>query len=233
MLIVQGNEYSNHFLENGVLYRGEMTKAVVRPNKDGLYNIRYQRENFFYTKEELLDPRKPKPTITTERKNYYTPRAPRVTKMSLCRDYKIDISSYYKRLKLLGLDNATMNIADHKIQIPAYREFLDDKKKNCITNICKRFDVKYSSYRDHLKSSGIEYSDLTAIAHETHVKAYRDKCVLKRGGNVPFMCECFGVDYDQYRLRLAKLKIKYENISDRGHKYQIKAFSKYLAKKNK
>ena len=42
MLLNRLREYPNHFIENGILYRGEKTRRVVKVDENGFCNIKYK-----------------------------------------------------------------------------------------------------------------------------------------------------------------------------------------------
>jgi len=48
-------KYTNHIIENGIVYRGITTKRIIKPDKNGKYKIKYKGEETYHTLDELLN----------------------------------------------------------------------------------------------------------------------------------------------------------------------------------
>ena len=91
---MQIQNYPNHMIEDGIVYRGTTTKRVVKPDPEGIYRIRYKQNDFYHTINELVTgvPRKVEAKKKEPRQN------DRPTVKSLCKEYGIATSTYYKWL---------------------------------------------------------------------------------------------------------------------------------------
>jgi len=230
MLVIGDNKFSNHYLENGVLYRGEMSKTIVKP-VDGQYRVRFKRKDYFYTADELHGVRpieRPKfnGVVKIKEENNKTLN-------KLCKDFNTCSTVYRKWCRANGYSNmneSKMTLEDHTKILKIREEAVKKAEQNNITNLCRKFDVTYDAYRAYLRKDGKKPKEMSIEQHEVSIKKYRDIRHLKDSTSVKKQCARVGVDYGLYRSHLIKKGLIYSDLSFTGHCYWVEQYKKSLNK---
>ncbi len=172
MLVIEGKEFKNHYNVDGVIIRGDISKTVVKPNKDGLYNIRLKRKDHFYTKEQVYN-------VKVEKRSYSVKHHNK-TLGALVAEFGTSHTELKNWMKRNGHDNKrTYTMEEYRELLVLREKSIQEKSTKHVRRWCEEKDVNYDGYKSYLRRSKVNYSDLTAEGHKVQIVLYRDQRFFK------------------------------------------------------
>ena len=115
------HNYPNHDYTNGTLYRGLITKRIVKPDNNGFYAVRFMGAIHRLTEQEIL--------TATVKKDLIIPPAivktnpvvsAKINVSSLRRPLGVKFSTYHKWAQNNGYFNKTAEYSNNELFIPFF-----------------------------------------------------------------------------------------------------------------
>ena len=162
--------YPNHFFSDGILYRGENVKRVIKPDDKGLYKVRYKSEDHFLTIGELLTA--PSKKSSSRDDKYYS-----VT--SVCKSHGLSQYRYKQYIAKQGINVDSLTPKEQEPYIIEFRDYLDrrlskDSVSKQVKVICDSAPVNFLSYKNWLRRRNIRLLNLEIEEHQEKVSEFFD-----------------------------------------------------------
>lgn len=225
----------NHFIENGVVLKGERQRKVIRPKPSGEYVLTYQGKVVSIrlgidNKVIDLDQEVKKKVYNEEQKVRFA------KSVGLrCRRLGCPLKEYRAfLLKYKDCDNIhsyTLNEHEHILQEWVINH--KEKKVN-VSRLCRQRDVDANSYISHLRHNKISITSLNKKQHIEKIKGFKEANRIRHLAQTPLrLCKEKGLRLDSYRYFCDNHGFDYENQTILGHRIAIEAYEKSRAKRKK
>jgi hypothetical protein len=160
------NKFPNHVLVDGILYRGQRQRTLVKP-VNGKYKIRSKGIEYNLTLKELILPMY---SITDQVDNDIKAKTRVKTddqknRNDICKDYNVSFTTFKEWLKRrkIDIDDLTMDQIVEKLKEREYKIKL--KKATSIPFLCEKEGVNYRSYQNYLRNRNLKIGEISYYGH--------------------------------------------------------------------